>query len=432
VKSFSNWAKEAFTPGKGIALVVGCTLVFFVWGMVFEPNGSGSNVVLGLLVALVGIYLVVSNLGPTLDGLFFHGGSRERMLLLRHASEILSEVEAVTLPPDKDDGEKKKRAAFDAAIAALKKMSEELESAAAPKDDGTEDETLTKQVTLLKDAIADVSKAAEDRYGGLPRRSWMATLRPLAGAFAVALVLRAFVIEPFQIPSGSMIPTLLVGDHLFVAKFWYGLAKPLANPPSYMVRWSDPEPGDVVVFEAPPYVGINAGQAWIKRVIAGPGQKVFMKNTVMHVDGKPYAHVGSGERVTYLDYHEEFRSWSEDTAISQREKVPAREHEVYLGFSRNQSWPNGADPRSCINRGGCDGLTCTEDECTVNEGHIFVMGDNRDNSSDGRIWGAVPIDNVKGRALFIWMSVDGSQRSLELGRFTLPRFRWDRWFDGIQ
>ena len=78
------------------------------------------------------------------------------------------------------------------------------------------------------------------------------------------------------------------------------------------------------------------------------------------------------------------------------------------------------------------GLTCAPDGCTVDEGHVFVMGDNRDSSNDGRVWGAVPIDYIKGRALFIWMSVDGSERSVELGRFTLPRSRWDRLFTVIQ
>ena len=78
-----------------------------------------------------------------------------------------------------------------------------------------------------------------------------------------------------------------------------------------------------------------------------------------------------------------------------------------------------------------NGLTCSDVDCRVDDGYIFVMGDNRDHSFDGRRWGAVPLANVRGRAIFTWMSVDGSERAVDLGRFTLPRFRWERLFRSI-
>ena len=86
---------------------------------------------------------------------------------------------------------------------------------------------------------------------------------------------------------------------------------------------------------------------------------------------------------------------------------------------------------SGVPRPDMKGLSCTPDECTVKDGFVFVMGDNRDHSSDGRFWGAVPVDNIKGKALFIWVSVDGSEESVHAGKFTLPRFRWERLFRWI-
>lgn len=87
-------------------------------------------------------------------------------------------------------------------------------------------------------------------------------------------------------------------------------------------------------------------------------------------------------------------------------------------------WPIAADQNG-------PGLYCSEQGCKVKEGHVFVMGDNRGNLADSRVWGALPVSRIKGKALFIWMSVDGSKQSLELGPFALPSFRFERWFTGI-
>ncbi|OGQ25774.1 MAG: signal peptidase I [Deltaproteobacteria bacterium RBG_16_71_12] len=252
--------------------------------------------------------------------------------------------------------------------------------------------------------------------------------RSLAFAFAVAIALRLFLVAPFQIPSGSMIPTLLIGDHLFVFRASYGLQSPVGT--SYLVRWRDPTPGDIVVFEAPPWVGHNAGEDWIKRVVAGPGQRVKRVDKTVYVDGQPYTHGGDGAVERYMDFKERGGgggTWEERSAFHHVEQLPGRPHSVFHDSDRPvQDWPNAMYPEPRQR-----GLVCTAAECTVQPGFVFVMGDNRDNSADGREWGAVPVDNVKGRALFIWVSVDGSADSVRLGKFTLPRFRWERIFDGL-
>jgi signal peptidase I len=429
------------TPGRAIAFVVGAAIVFTGWGMLFAPGGSGSNVALALVLAVVAVYLVTTNLGAYLDDLFFHGGSRERALLLRRSQQTLHDTRArlkVVL------SSKRKKATLNAD--ALQKTENALakleETVVNTQNNWSKKDRFAEQIAALASGNEAVAASIKSLFGKAPSQGgifngWDSLLM----ALVAALALRAFIVEPFQIPSGSMIPTMLVGDHLFVSKLRYGIMNPLSRDPSYLVRWSSPKPGDVVVFDAPDYVGTNARETWIKRVIAGPGQTVRLVDTMVYVDGKPYKHLGPGTQVSYLDYYPSGdRSsffgdsgqgvWREQQAIYNREEIAeGLVHDIYqrvperrLPFEGN--WPMPG-------QGSMPGLTCSADSCRVNEGHVFVMGDNRGNSSDGRVWGALPIDNVKGKAIFIWMSVDGSRLSVELGRFTLPGFRWERWFKGI-
>jgi signal peptidase I len=252
-------------------------------------------------------------------------------------------------------------------------------------------------------------------------------------ALFCALLLREFVLEPYQIPSGSMIPSLLVGDHLFVSKFYYGLSKPFSRDPDFLIQWRKPKPGDVVVFKSPEYVGSHGGQPWIKRVIATEGQRVQVQNGTVIVDGKAYEHLEKDNLVNYMDYYGfgglEGGIWRKQSALHSVEKIGEVEHQIYW-LPQSQSpnlgayWPIGE-------RMNLIGLECGSESCRVKEGYIFVMGDNRGNSDDSRIWGALPVSRIKGRASFIWMSVDGSEQSVKIGPFNLPKFRFERWFKWI-
>jgi len=208
----------------------------------------------------------------------------------------------------------------------------------------------------------------------------------------VVFLLRSFLVEPFKIPSGSMIPTLLIGDFILVNKFAYGIRLPVVNVK--VAEVGSPKRGEVMVFRYPADPSLD----YIKRVVGLPGDRIEYRDKVLTVNGKvaPRKALPDYESRERLQYYPHFL-----------ESFDGAEHEIILE----------KDVPGFVNRimefkhsGNCDynsgGLTCT-----VPPGHYFVMGDNRDNSSDSRVWGFVPDENIVGKAFFIWLNLG------ELGRF---------------
>lgn len=182
----------------------------------------------------------------------------------------------------------------------------------------------------------------------------------------IVLLLRSFVVEPFRIPSGSMLPTLLVGDFILVNKFSYGIRLPVVN--TKIIPTGEPERGDVAVFRYPE----NPSLDYIKRVVGLPGDEIAYFNKTLYVNGKPAEHQGLGR---YAD---------ETGALSMRvEQLGDLEHPILI----NPAAPSINMP-----------------PITVPDGMYFVMGDNRDNSRDSRAWGFVPEDHLVGEAFLIWMN----------------------------
>jgi signal peptidase I len=197
--------------------------------------------------------------------------------------------------------------------------------------------------------------------------------------FAV-LILRSFIVEPFRIPSNSMMPTLLTGDFILVNKFSYGLRWPVLN--SKFVDIGDPEVGDVVVFKFPQEPTID----YIKRVVAVPGDEIAYQNKTLYRNGEPVAQLQIG-RYTGVG------SGAEMTGASEAlEKLRDVEHRILTRRNAPDLPP------------GCRMLAYGP--ITVPEGQYFVMGDNRDNSNDSRCWGFVPEENLVGKAFGIWMHWD--------------------------
>src|SRR3954464_8084389 len=208
----------------------------------------------------------------------------------------------------------------------------------------------------------------------------------------VVFMLRSFLVEPFKIPSSSMVPTLLVGDFILVNKFTYGIRLPVVNVK--VVQLNNPQRGDVMVFRYPEDPSLD----YIKRVVGLPGDRIEYRNKRVSVNG---VEVPVRQTDDYLS--------KERMQFSRRyvETLGGVDHEILLDDdapavtapSRAFSFPVNCN----YNRGGM--------ACTVPAGHYFVMGDSRDNSSDSRVWGFVPDQNIVGKAFFIWLNLN------ELGRF---------------
>jgi signal peptidase I len=197
-------------------------------------------------------------------------------------------------------------------------------------------------------------------------------------AFLIALFLRAFVVEAFKIPSGSMIPTLQVGDHIFVNKFIYGVRVPFTNI-KFGMHYRTPRRGEVIVFIYP----IEPDKDFIKRIVAIEGDSVEMKDDQVYINGKPIPRRHVDENCHYMDYKEDEARWEEDRCEKWIETVG--------GDSYTTVYNRGPETHSFGPR-------------TVPKDSVFVMGDNRDNSHDSRYWGFVPFDHIKGKAMVIWWS----------------------------
>ena len=207
----------------------------------------------------------------------------------------------------------------------------------------------------------------------------------------IVFVLRSFIVEPFKIPSGSMIPTLLVGDFIAVNKFTYGIRLPVIN--KKVIELGAPERGDVVVFRYPPDPSLD----YIKRVVGMPGDKVAYQNKRLSINGKavPLERSGEyfdGERLFYTPKYVEKLSDFEHSLLIE-DDAPAFVPHVMQFPQRNNCLYNS------------EGFICE-----VPQGHYFVMGDNRDNSQDSRVWGFVPDANLVGKAFFVWFNFGDLKR----------------------
>ena len=246
---------------------------------------------------------------------------------------------------------------------------------------------------LNKMGIAQVDgdiEAARDKLLAQPWwLDWTAGLFPV---IVVVFVLRSFLFEPFKIPSGSMIPTLLVGDLILVNKFHYGIRLPVLN--TKLVANHEPKAGDVVVFRYP----VDPRIDYIKRVVGVPGDEVVYQNQSLTINGKPVPTQSLG------DYYDDD---SMRYAPKFSEQLGTGQHELLVDPKRASIY---RPMDSFVNfRDNCR-YTAEGVSCKVPAGHYFVMGDNRDNSQDSRYWGFVPDQNIVGRAFFVWMNFGNLRR----------------------
>lgn len=207
---------------------------------------------------------------------------------------------------------------------------------------------------------------------------WADYARSFFPIFLIVLLLRSFLFEPFKIPSGSMMPTLLIGDFILVNKFEYGLRLPVIHTKIWENKL--PDRGDIVVFRYPK----DGKTPYIKRVIGLPGDKVVYKNNVLYIND-----VAASQEM--IEQYKPVGTWKKENSnqvnIMSLEKLSGIEHNI-------------------LDRENYSGLLSGPFEIRVPKGQYFVMGDNRDNSADSRAWGFLPESHLMGEAFMIWMNWD--------------------------
>jgi signal peptidase I len=255
-----------------------------------------------------------------------------------------------------------------------------------------------------RNSRADEAGKAKDE-GGL----WE-TVKVVVQALLIALVIRTLLFQPFNIPSGSLVPTLLVGDYLFVSKYTYGYSRhSLPFSPDIMkgrVWGAEPVRGDIAVFKLPK----DGTTDYIKRVIGLPGDRIQMIDGLLHINNEPVKRERIADYVTT-------DAWGRSTAVARyRETLP------------------GGVAHVVIERDGDKGYWDNTKVYTVAPGHFFMMGDNRDNSTDsrdGQSVGQVPYENFVGRAEIIFFSIEEGEAAWKIWEWPWT-VRWSRLFNPIK
>ena len=248
---------------------------------------------------------------------------------------------------------------------------------------------LDKFVLRGRREAANAQSIATTRHAQTPQKQKNVGYEPWYVEYAksffpvlvIVLILRSFIAEPFRIPSGSMMPTLLVGDFILVNKFAYGVRLPVLH--TKILEWGEPKRGDVFVFRFPRDPSLD----YIKRVVGLPGDHIGYVDKTLYINGKPIDATLEGP---YTDGG----AYSQPNEFLYKEDLEGVRHDVIINRSR----------------------PTFDAEYIVPAKHYFAMGDNRDNSNDSRYWGFVPEENLVGKALLIWMNWDFSKSSLDFGR----------------
>jgi signal peptidase I len=259
----------------------------------------------------------------------------------------------------------------------------------------------------MRQAITDLDARVDEHLAFARKSSARQYAESIGLALGVALLLRAFVVEAFQIPSGSMIPTLDVGDHIFVSKFSYSVGIPFTN--AKIAELGKPKRGDIIVFKYPPDQSVD----YIKRVVGLPGETIEVRRNEIFIDGKPMPReYAPGPCET-------------DDGSTAEDDEPRHPCEAWLEHLGKVTHVIHQDPRL-----GPSNFPPFK----IPPGHYFAMGDNRDNSKDSRVWGTVPFELIKGRALIVWWSRDPARGGLSPSGVVdwFKSIRWGRFFQRVE
>jgi signal peptidase I len=369
--SAADKGARPFYAAAGYGRLAGIVAATVVLGLVAQHLLRRQDFLLGSLCVFLAVFML-STIGSATPWGVRNRARNESKSLRRNAGRLLRRNRARI--PESSASE------VDQAIAAL-------------------DEALAKPQGMPAVQARHALDAVLDKHLAFARKGAVREYtESIGGAILVALLLRAFVFEPFHIPSGSMIPTLLVGDFIFVNKMSYGVRVPFTDPGRVHKLWeSPPKRGDVVVFINPQHPDTD----YVKRVVGLPGDRIDIRENVLYINGVEQKRVEVGD-YTYKD-HSEYTDTDIDVVSRMYiEDLDGHQHPILVRkdpvFQRSGSF-------------------------VVEEGRVFMMGDNRDNSADSRVEGGIgqiPFSYIKGRASVIWISFGGSMG-----------IRFDRMFRGV-
>ncbi|MBT7608505.1 MAG: signal peptidase I [Bacteriovoracaceae bacterium] len=238
----------------------------------------------------------------------------------------------------------------------------------------------------LDDSLPDIDKKSKEEVVLTKTEKAIKEFKSISLIIILVLIFRSVFFEPFRIPSGSMIPTLMIGDFILVNKFSYGFKVPFSDlsigdtnlEPKYLFGESSPIRGDVIVFKYPKDPSIN----YIKRVIGLPGDTIEIRSKIVYINGEPLKVTETPGKEIMADMDDKFLDYN-------------------LKFYQSET----GTYKHIIQQDQDNYYKTDFEKRTIPEGSYFVMGDNRDFSYDSRFWGFVPHKNIKGRALFVWFSM---------------------------
>lgn len=324
------------------------------------------------------------------------------------------------------------------------------------RDIGRESDALDQAMatgdgSAMRDRLVVLDEMVDEHLAFARKSTTREYAESIGIAVMIALFLRAFVVEAFKIPSGSMIPTMEIGDHIFVNKFLYGLRIPFTK--TRFFEWRKPKRGEVIVFIYP----CEPEKDFIKRIVATEGDTVEVRCDILYVNGQAVpVHQAAGEEECMYWDKEDNGPWHDRRCSSYVENMGGVEFTTIYSPNRPEleidrrdslrgrystllgrhDFPLDDRPHDCSDlRDGVDprppeeraralgrieesapentryhGPCAPQRRYVVPKGHVFVMGDNRENSSDSRAWGPVPLENIRGKAMFIWWSAKPTEQ----------------------